>query len=744
MPDARQCRSCNFGPVEHRGCADLNAHHGDQQGRVRNSCVRCGWFSAALSDWPRWDGNLPSTADDTMDQQDIPLFSLFATAELFEEGPLRDRIIVEGKALPGSDKKVLFLQDCDSQLSSVLMLPGATKAGLVALPQYKYAIEHALPYLSRMKLEEQIELLGCVLIHFGDWLPKELEDIPIVPTEEGGLRAFRFVLDRTDSVMVEIFDNEASRSSCQHRFPHSMIPPHILSRIHRFAPSHAIRRNNNEVYSVNDFRMGDILVHAAELVSCWDAPRRLKIQTQLQGKVLSYHKALAAARNNPNAGHDFLARISKVPFVTVDRCCDSNSGSTSFFGSQDKHLSVGTFQPGRPVAIRDLVPSPALSCWTAAPVVPSGFSTDGIESVLRMPDAAIAVEHCKRLSDISGELVATVGADTLQRMTKEILEVFEKAEAEQKGGFLSSSWSGMNRSQLRTCKFICIQPSSHGPGILVPPWRISLALPVDGHKPPLFAMPQYIKQHCELLGKLGAISAAPSSDGAQVDPRWSSTATHKSQSSSNGALSQQQSSGNAKQSLETSVEMAGALAAAEDLKSSATWLLDHGKDWFADVEVTAKDGKVFALHRCILASRCPGLRTRLKPNDAPPSEKLEFPKAGGKALNSVMKFVYTGATDNLLSHGVEVALETLVLAVELELPVLKQALQSEMISNSLGCLGECRSALRVCREVTGLEVLERAACLVFAMHMDAEQDKSLIEELSQSQKDEVKRLIDML
>ena len=46
MPDARMCKQCNFGPVDHMKCSDLAAHHGQvlEDGSViDNSCRRCGW-----------------------------------------------------------------------------------------------------------------------------------------------------------------------------------------------------------------------------------------------------------------------------------------------------------------------------------------------------------------------------------------------------------------------------------------------------------------------------------------------------------------------------------------------------------------------------------------------------------------------------------------------------------------------------------------------------------------------------
>mmetsp|Transcript_223 Transcript_223/g.575 ORF Transcript_223/g.575 Transcript_223/m.575 type:complete len:770 (-) Transcript_223:592-2901(-) len=65
MPNARQCRQCGFGPIDHMACADLQAHHGQQFGnaRINNACPQCGWFSRNVGDWPAWDGRLPQEAN---------------------------------------------------------------------------------------------------------------------------------------------------------------------------------------------------------------------------------------------------------------------------------------------------------------------------------------------------------------------------------------------------------------------------------------------------------------------------------------------------------------------------------------------------------------------------------------------------------------------------------------------------------------------------------------------------------
>ena len=57
---AYECPRCGCGPITHVNCTDLRAHHRDRarsgRGRISNACPHCGWFSANISDWPRWTG----------------------------------------------------------------------------------------------------------------------------------------------------------------------------------------------------------------------------------------------------------------------------------------------------------------------------------------------------------------------------------------------------------------------------------------------------------------------------------------------------------------------------------------------------------------------------------------------------------------------------------------------------------------------------------------------------------------
>jgi len=63
LPGARQCGSCGYGPVEHYACGDLQSHHNESTGKakINNACPKCGWFSADISQWPKWNGIVHSS-----------------------------------------------------------------------------------------------------------------------------------------------------------------------------------------------------------------------------------------------------------------------------------------------------------------------------------------------------------------------------------------------------------------------------------------------------------------------------------------------------------------------------------------------------------------------------------------------------------------------------------------------------------------------------------------------------------
>ena len=96
FPNARMCGQCSYGPVIHDRCGDLTAHHGEpgnpvrrrmdgpiaafghfarsrlepssSSSRIDNACPRCGWFAPTISEWPMWNGVLPTPEDDAAEE----------------------------------------------------------------------------------------------------------------------------------------------------------------------------------------------------------------------------------------------------------------------------------------------------------------------------------------------------------------------------------------------------------------------------------------------------------------------------------------------------------------------------------------------------------------------------------------------------------------------------------------------------------------------------------------------------
>jgi hypothetical protein len=63
FPNGYQCGQCGHGPIDHMACGTLTTHQGE--GGIDNSCEKCGWFAPEISQWPKWDGNLPAGVDAT-------------------------------------------------------------------------------------------------------------------------------------------------------------------------------------------------------------------------------------------------------------------------------------------------------------------------------------------------------------------------------------------------------------------------------------------------------------------------------------------------------------------------------------------------------------------------------------------------------------------------------------------------------------------------------------------------------
>ena len=57
---AFQCPECNYGPILHANCDDLETHHDqqvDRTTRISNKCPQCGFFSSSIRDFALWNGH---------------------------------------------------------------------------------------------------------------------------------------------------------------------------------------------------------------------------------------------------------------------------------------------------------------------------------------------------------------------------------------------------------------------------------------------------------------------------------------------------------------------------------------------------------------------------------------------------------------------------------------------------------------------------------------------------------------
>lgn len=59
--NAFMCPRCKTGPISRDDCTDLQAHHGQSNGRggtTSNACAHCGFFAVDSHRWARWDGRV--------------------------------------------------------------------------------------------------------------------------------------------------------------------------------------------------------------------------------------------------------------------------------------------------------------------------------------------------------------------------------------------------------------------------------------------------------------------------------------------------------------------------------------------------------------------------------------------------------------------------------------------------------------------------------------------------------------
>jgi len=261
-------------------------------------------------------------------------------------------------------------------------------------------------------------------------------------------------------------------------------------------------------------------------------------------------------------------------------------------------------------------------------------------------------------------------------------------------------------AQLRRTKFLAVPTDDRdsGPNVLVPPWRISLAL--KEHRPPMFALPAYLQDHTDLLRLLGVRDALELPQGESGGMGESDT--HR---------------------------------AAEE---SMRWLFEHGAESFSDVTVRCDGGQLF-LHRNILMSRSDYFRAMFQGGDYCFREGQE----GGADVNLVAPvavarvlfgYLYHGRVDESPLEGPDGtsnAVELLALADELGVPRLFEFAQT-WVANQQD-LDDCADTLQLAA-LHGAKVLETATLALLAANLDVPEVEPQLERLSQEHREALREL----
>jgi len=443
------------------------------------------------------------------------------------------------------------------------------------------------------------------------------------------------ILDAQDFTVQEIFgisgDNVPAlpRSSRLH-FPVRTLTPNVRTQLRRLGMHGSMNNPTCLIFLTHELKSRNSTV---------PGERYGDLQRVLMQRILE---------SWPNLRDDAKRALLSEAFVDISHGADGGE-------VQDSLFSLKPFRDrcvGRLLSLGELVSrthdtDPYL-CWTSVPLSPRGFPEF---AGFRRTTVEDVIAHAKALGELPDNGVPWHLWPELKEKVVEPLctflagqEPFRSALGENGEAQLEQASKSRISTQLRKTKFLAVPMDEAGTHTLVAPWRISLVL--KSHRPPMFALPEYLQDHIPLLRLLGVRDALelPQSESAN------------------------QGDNDAARAMEQSME----------------WLFTSGAETFADVTVRC-DGGSLHVHRNILMARSEYFRAMFQGGEGgfregqEGSAEVTMFEAPLDVARVLFRYLYSGRVDESPlegPQGTSNSIELMCLAHQYMVPYLFEFAQS--------------------------------------------------------------------